>query len=153
MSMITENTVVIRSKDVEKLHEAFQQQIETYGLVDNPVEVFNNGNISIWVFDCNGQPLGVEENLDFLILETNYLDDEPYYTQCYDENKGYCVDTEQTAEELIRKMVTVNEFEEIRERIGYSTQTITFEEYLNEIQCRADDTQTLNVKNNEEFVL
>lgn len=142
MSMITENTVVVRNEDVKKLQEAFNVHREMYTWLDNPVEVFNNGNISIWVFDCNGQQLGVEENVDFLILETNYLDDEPYYTQCYDENKGYCVDTEQTAVELIKEMVSEMEYKEIKEKISYSTEIIDLSEVMVEAAGRVENASS-----------
>ena len=85
MSQTTENTIVIETIDVEKFHKAVEYHQDTYGWIENVVNVYSNNDVAIFIFDCNGQPLGIEEKIEFLVLETNYFDGEPLYTQIYDK--------------------------------------------------------------------
>lgn len=130
MSMITENTIVMRTQDIDKLKHAVEQHKAEYDYrIEDPKEVFKNDEIAIFVFDCNGQPLGVEKNLDWLVLETNFLDGEEYYTQYFNKEEGYYEETDicRTAAVLIREMLTEEEFNSIKDRISYSVEAETEE--------------------------
>ena len=125
MSCLTENTIVIKSSDIDNLNTLFKIHQKEYGsYIKNPVEVFKNNELAIFVFDCNGQPLGIEENLEWLILETNFLDGDGYYTQRYNSNLDFCEEVETPAKELIKSMLNEEEYENIKNKLLYSDEIL-----------------------------
>ncbi len=143
MSMITENTIVMRTQDIDKLKHAVEQHKAEYDYrIEEPKEVFRNNEIAIFVFDCNGQPLGLEENLDWLVLETNFLDGEEYYTQWFNPERGCYEETDDTAEELIEKMLDKETFAAIKNSIRYSVEA----EWDEDDECDGWYKYEINVK-------
>lgn len=120
MSCITENTLVFRTKDIDECCKALLYQHEKYGSLNGTNNLFRNENITIITFDCNGQPLGVEEKLEFLVLETNYLDGDPLYTQIYDEEKKCMMDSNRSAKYWIKKLIGEENLNSIMDGLRYS---------------------------------
>ena len=120
MSCITENTIVIKNSDVEKFQKVINDSRNQYGLIDNVQEVFKNEELSIFVFDCNGEPIAVEEQICFLVLETNYLDNEPLHTQIYDIKNKTIRDVRYRAKYWIKKMIGDIDFNTIQSRLVYT---------------------------------
>ena len=120
MSYITENTLVFRTKDVDECCKALLYQHEKYGSLNGTNSVFRNENITIITFDCNGQPLGVEEKFNPLVLETNYLDGDALYTQVYDEEKKCMADSNRDAKYWIRKLIGEENSNSIMNKLRYS---------------------------------
>lgn len=120
MSCITENTIVIRNEDIDKFEDAVDDNKDKYGWIGNVNAVFSNVEYAIFVFDCNGEPLAVEEQINFLVLETNYLDGEPLHTQIYDNKTKKHRDARYRAKYWIKKMIGEENFNAIQRRLIYT---------------------------------
>lgn len=120
MSQLTENTIVIETVDVEKFYKAIEYHQNTYSWIINVKKVYEKNDIAIFTFDCNGQPLGVEEEIEFLVLETNYLDGEPMYTQVYDKEIKRIRDATWHAKYWIKKLIGESDFNSIKDCLIYS---------------------------------
>ena len=120
MSCITENTIVIKNKDIRLFENAIDDNRKKYGWINNLQDVYHNEKLSIFTFDCNGQPLSIEEQVDFLVLETNYLDGEPLYTQVYDVKTNAITDARYRAKHWIKKLIGEEPFKKIQDALVYS---------------------------------
>ena len=120
MSQITENTIVVKTIDVEKFHKAVEYHQDNYSWITNVIDVYSNNDVAIFTFDCNGEPLGVEEEIKFLILETNYLDGEPFRTQIYDVKKKHRKDARYRAKYWIEKLIGKDDLNSIMNSLKYT---------------------------------
>lgn len=120
MSQLTENTIVIETVDVEKFYKAVEYHTNTYSWLINVINVYSNDDVTIFTFDCNGQPLGVEEEIEFLVLETNYFDGEPLYTQVYDKEIKRIRDATWHAKYWIKKLIGESDFNSIKDSLVYT---------------------------------
>lgn len=102
MSMITECTVIIDAEDKEKFEEIVNERENRESNVNL---VFENQSICVYAFDCNGEPLYLQENMDCYVVEVYYCDGNNPYTILEGE------ETYKTAEEILRDMLTKEEFE------------------------------------------
>lgn len=116
MSCLTENTILIKTKDADKFINIISEN-ENY---KNTMRFFHNEEYSLYAFDCNGQPMEIEDSIDFLVLETNYLDGEPLYTQIYDNNTNSIRDSRNRASYWIKKYVGEERFERLKQYLKYS---------------------------------
>ena len=64
MSIITENTIMIKTEDVPVFNKL------ATNCVANDEIAFSNDEVTIIVFDCNGNPEEIEDKVLFLMLET-----------------------------------------------------------------------------------
>ena len=122
MSMITENTIVVRTEDIDAFMAALKKQKEEHGGIENSRKVFKNDEVAIFVFDCNGQPFVIEKDVNWLVLETNFLDGDEYYTQWFNEETGCYEDTDTTADELIKQMLDEKSYAIVKEKIRYTVE-------------------------------
>ncbi len=120
MSCITENTIVIKNNDIEKFWKAINDNKNQYGWINNVEDVFSNEELSIFVFDCNGEPIAIEEQICFLVLETNYLDGEPLHTQIYDIKNKTIRDARYRAKYWIKNMIGDASFNAIQNGLVYT---------------------------------
>lgn len=120
MSCITENTIVMKNCNIEAFLKAIDVNKNQYGWVNNIKEVFKNEDLTIFVFDCNGEPIAVEEEKCFLVLETNYLDGEPLRTQLFDAKSGKVRDVRNRAKYWIKKIIGAECFDSIQNGLIYS---------------------------------
>ena len=104
MSMITECTVVIKKEDATKLEQLAK---ERKNRESNVVQAFSNKDICVYVFDCNGEPLNIQDNIDCIIVEVNYGGSEEFWTL----HNGK--DSDKSATELLREMLTEKEFDSL----------------------------------------
>lgn len=118
MSCITENTIVIKPSDEKQFLKEVKKFEFDYRL-SNVKEVFNNKDMIIFVADCNGDlPWEMEsDTIVPLIMETNYgdEDEDSYWTR-----KSGIGDVPETCAELLKDMVTPEEYEVIEDRIAYT---------------------------------
>lgn len=124
MSCITENTIVIKNEDIDKFENAINDNRNKYGWIGNSKSIFSNNEYSIFVFDCNGEPLAIEEQIGFLVLETNYLDGESLHTQVYDSKTKKIRDARYRARHWIKKMIGDASFNAIRNKLVYTDRRI-----------------------------
>ena len=120
MSCITENTIVIRNEDIPKFEDAIDDHKDKYGWIGDSTPIFVNEELAIFVFDCNGEPLAIEEQVEFLVLETNYLDGEPLHTQVYDHKKNERRDARYRAKYWIKKLIGEADFNAIQDKLIYT---------------------------------
>ena len=116
MSFITENTIVFRSDELDK----FLRVARESDYIREVVQIFHDTDYTVCAFDCNGQPLELEENINFLVLETNYLDGEPFYTQVRDFKSGDVRDARYRAKYWIKKLIGEDEFNAILPNLIYT---------------------------------
>lgn len=120
MSCITENTIVVKNQDIPVLGIAIKDNREKYGWVKNLQAVFHNDELSIFTFDCNGDAHSVDEQVDFLVFETNYLDGEPLITQVRDSETGAVKNARARAKYWIKKLIGEDAFRKIQGDLVYS---------------------------------
>lgn len=90
MSQITENTIVFNPKNAKNILTTLHADSN----VCNIKHIYGNEQIAIFIFDCNGQPLSLE-NEELLIMET--CDGGIPYTQAvnskgvFKDNRIHCV--------------------------------------------------------------
>ena len=124
MSIITEDTIVIKREAEEKLKSDFETGRE-WCRIQNEKCVFRNKDYAVYVFDTDGgQPWDVMfgseyEKLqltssDIVVTETNYLDDEKPWT------RAGGVDIDESLIEYAKNLFEKDEWEEINEKIMYS---------------------------------
>lgn len=118
MSMITENTIVVRSRDENLL----LKDLANAGHVSGAGKVFENGSYAVFIFDNNGDmPWEAMEQdelslpyRDIVVMETNYLDDDGYWTRTPEG------DLEVTLSEWLANIFTEEECRHIRDKIRYT---------------------------------
>lgn len=120
MSCPTQNTVVVKVEDIEILLKALEENDNVYGWIHEIHNIYQDDNVSIFTFDCNGQPLAVDEMVNYLVLETNYLDGEPMYTQVYDSKKKRYKDSRYHAKYWIKKLIGEENLSSIIHALRYS---------------------------------
>ena len=120
MSCITENTIVVKNDDVQAFFKAVEEHRSKYGRINNLNNVFNNDKLTIFVFDCNGEPIAVEEQIKFLVLETNYLDGESFHTQIFDVIQKMIRDARYRAKYWIKKMIGDTDFNAVQSKLVYT---------------------------------
>ena len=119
MSQITENTMVIPTA----LCNFVEQDLSNYGC--DYKKVFQNKQIAIYNFDCNGDSPGDILDSDecktpygeIMALETDYLDGDVPWTRFPKEDE----ETDVTIKEWIKDIVTEEEYKVIAEKIAYSS--------------------------------
>lgn len=125
MSCITENTIVVRkSAEPDLLHDFSCEDAEMCRL-RNCNRVYDNEEIVVYVFDCNGdQPWDVVggdglklKPEDILCTETKYDEDELWTRVNTD---GILRDTETPLDVFLKPLVPGNDYEDLAERISYS---------------------------------
>lgn len=114
MSIITENTIMLKTEDFP----IFDKVATNY--VANDAVAFSGEETTIIVFDCNGEPLEIEEKVPFLMLETNYLDGEPMHTRIFDEKKKIIRDVRYRGWYWIKKRIGDASYESIANDLMYS---------------------------------
>lgn len=114
MSQMTENTLVIKNEYIGKLKEVIKKDDSSSLSFYDFVLIYQNETITIFIFDCNGNPLCIDENIEYEILETNYLDGEEYWTQT---REG---DTDKTAVELLKDIVPEVDYIFLPQQLEYS---------------------------------
>ena len=105
MSMITENTVMVAAP----AEQSMLNDLKEYGC-DGIYKVYQDGDVVIYNFDCNGDsPWDILNNEDLeldwdsiLALETNYGDGDGYWTRIRSDD-GYMIDIEETLAEWLDK--------------------------------------------------
>lgn len=115
MSMITENTVIVKKGAIKTA----LADLKMTRYADSAKVVYTNNDIAVILFDSNGDPcweVTPEEcklnGEDILCLETNYLDGEdPYLWK--PENKD-------TINEWIREHISKQDIEKVEKSISYS---------------------------------
>lgn len=115
MSQITENTIVMPTA----AEATFLQQVmqyETAYRISGLVRIHTDAEITIYVFDCNGDNPWMHENLNlpWLILEINYLDGDGPYTMLPDG------DADSDCATLLSHYLSGDCLREVVERISYS---------------------------------
>lgn len=115
MSQITENTIVLPTA----AEATFQQQVKQYEAayrISGMECIYTDAEITIYVFDCNGDnPWMYEDlNLPWLILEINYLDGDGPYTLLPDG------DADSDCATLLSHYLSEDLLREVAERISYS---------------------------------
>ena len=129
MSCLTENTIVIKPDAEERLKHDLEFARDTWCRINGDKCVFRNKDYVVYIFDCNGdQPWEIMdgeerdalqlERSDVVVTETNYGD------FCWTLiNKGKKKGLRDTRWHLItymKRRVTPDEFEILKERIAYS---------------------------------
>lgn len=114
MSIITENTIMLKTEDVP----VFNKLATNY--VANDEIAFSNDEVTIIVFDCNGNPEEIEDKVLFLMLETNYLDGEPMHTRVFDEKNQIIKETRYRGWYWIKKRIGDASYESIANDLMYS---------------------------------
>lgn len=86
MSMITENTVIVKPEAEDRLLE----DLSSVNYVSGVQKAFENNDMVIYIFDCNGDApweiensdsLKLDYQNDLIAIETNYLDGDGYWTR------------------------------------------------------------------------
>ena len=120
MSCVTENTIVIKSVDAQIFMNAVCDNRKRYGWINNLQKVYQNEELIIITFDCNGEPFSIEEQVEFLVMEMNCLDGEPMYTQLRDPKTNKVTDVRYRAQHWIKKLIGSEAFDEIKTNLVYS---------------------------------
>jgi len=121
MSQITENTVVIKPDAEERV----MNDLADYGC-SGINKVWSNDKMVIILFDNNGDnPWDIEgiDNLqadweDFYVIETNYEDDDGYWTQVFVDGCGVPYDGE--ALDWLFDNLTFDEYQKVKELVVYT---------------------------------
>lgn len=117
MSQITENTVVIQTKDLKDFRNFIMEEMnERYS--DTVIAAYQNNDMVIFTFDYNGVFLELDDKFNWLMLETNWLDGEPLWTQVREDGK--IVETDMCIEDLLGKKLNKTEYVEAKKAIAYS---------------------------------
>ncbi len=120
MSQITENTVIVKP-DAETRCLA---DLNSVSYVSKIQKAFENKDMVIFIFDCNGDApweiensdsLTLDYQNDLICLETNYLDGDDMWTRT---PKGDI--EEPTLIDWLRNKVTKSELKTIKKHIAYS---------------------------------
>lgn len=114
MSQCTENTIVFKKEFKEEFYKRTRESNEHISYIK---EIYQKDAFDylICTFDCNGAPIDIIDDFDWYIIETNYFDNEPFWTQ--KQGKG---DTNWHASTYIKKMIGLEEFKKIEESLMYS---------------------------------
>jgi hypothetical protein len=112
--MLTENTIMLRTENFS----VFDKVATNY--VANDEIVFSNDEVTVIVFDCNGNPEEIEDKVPFLMLETNYLDGEPMHTRIFDEKNQIIKDVRYRGWYWIKKRIGDASYESIASDLMYS---------------------------------
>ena len=120
MSCVTENTIVVKNQDIPMLGIAIKNNREKYGWIKNLQAVFHNDELSIFTFDCNGEAYSVDEQVEFLVFETNYLDGDPFITKVRDNKAGVVKNVRYRAKHWIKKLIGADAFRKIQSDLVYS---------------------------------
>ena len=120
MSQITENTVIVRPEAETRCLE----DLNSVNYVSGIQKSFENKDMVIFIFDCNGDaPWEIEDSntlqldyqKDLLCLETNYLDGDVMWARTPDGDIK-----EATLIDWLKDKVTKAELKTIRKHIAYS---------------------------------
>lgn len=114
MSQITENTIVLPTAAATFLQQA--KQYQTSYRIDGLKCIYTNAEITIYIFDCNGDNPWMLEDLDlpWIILEINYLDGDGPYTMLPDG------DADSDCATLLSLYLSGDVLSEVAEHIRYS---------------------------------
>lgn len=123
MSMLTENTVVIKPEAEERIMADLGECLSCRGIN----KVFQNDKMAIILFDNNGDnPWDMKGTLnthadweDILFIETNYGNGE-YWSQVFDEKEGFVIDTNQKFIDWVRNKVNGVEYYTIKDVTRYN---------------------------------
>jgi len=121
MSCITENTIVIKPDAEERV----MNDLRGYGC-SGINSVWRNDKMVIILFDNNGDnPWDIEgiNNLqadweDFYVIETNYGDDDGYWTQVFVDGHGVPYDGE--ALDWLYDNLDISEYYTVKDLIAYN---------------------------------
>ncbi len=116
MSMITENTIVVKANLEQQLLADAAKYANTYHRVSGFNRVYSNNEIVVYVFDANGDsPWEVEsDTVEYLALETDYLDGDDPWTRI--DGK----DCDITIAEWLKEKIPEEEYVKVVESISYS---------------------------------
>ena len=117
MSMITENTIVIKACDEASLMEDYKKYCRDYRMGDSLCKVFANDDIAVFVFDANGDaPWEIEQTkADYLALETNYFDGEEPWTRIKGKEEN-----EMTIDKWLCEILSGDDYAKVSGLISYS---------------------------------
>ena len=110
MSLITENTIVVKSKDEPELLKDYERYKGTYHRINGFNKIYANNEMCIYVFDANGDsPWEIErDTVKPIAIETRYPDGT--WTRVNGKDYGW------TLKRWLKGKVP----EEIIEKIGYT---------------------------------
>ena len=122
MSCITENTVVIKSNAVDRV----MFDLQDYGC-SGIKNVWSNDKMVVILFDNNGDsPWDIKGTAntqaqwdDILALETNYGDDDGYWTQIITEEYG-AAHFDGELLDWLHDVLTEQEYNEVKPLIAYT---------------------------------
>lgn len=116
MSMITENTIIIKTEN----YDLFLKDVESFGTerrISNIETVYKSSDYMVIVFDCNGDVPWEIDNTEcpYEVLETNYLtgEDDAIVTFSDENDDIRCSD-------LLDKYVEKSEINRVKNCIEYS---------------------------------
>jgi len=121
MSYITENTIVIKPDAEERV----VNDLKEYGC-SGINSVWRNDKMVIILFDNNGDnPWDIEGTInlqadweDFYVIETNYGDDDGYWTQVFVD--GQCVPYDGDALDWLCDNLDLSEYYTVKDLIAYN---------------------------------
>ena len=117
MSCITENTIVIKKENETQLLKDYEKY-ECDHRLSGFNRVYDGTDICVYVFDANGDgPWEIEpDTVEWMALETYYLDDEELWTRFSDESTQ-----EETIAEWLKGIILEPEYSKVIKSISYSS--------------------------------
>lgn len=118
MSQITENTIVVKNCDAAALERVIAKYSDKYRIGDSFKMAYANNDISVYVFDCNGDPCFIQCDGQIYpeIQETCY--GREIWTMV--KQNGNMQTKRNHCKYYLKKMIPSNDFEEVAKRIGYT---------------------------------